>query len=173
MTRINIATETALTAEASTARAAETALVLTTLRFGWAGGPTSHLNVTGLGTFAGPGSDPLYAAGMLPGLVKVAPAGSIINTMGLTASNIPVNDSDVLDFGVTITVSDLTMTNVLVLHHGAFTNVMSATSFSTALDESTCTPSITGSDLSIASGNITSTAGGVFVVSYSFYVVWD
>lgn len=170
MTRLNIATEAYVDAETTRAGVAETALVLTTVDFSWSGGPQGT-RVTGLGTFAGPGLLLMAMVGTL-GLVKAAPVGEVLGGMTLILSNIPVNNSDVLDIGCTITVSNLAMTEVLELQ-GGHSNTVGLTSYSTGLNEGTLSPTITGSDLAIASGIVTSTAGGVFMVTYSFSVGWD
>lgn len=170
MTRLNIATEAYVDAETTRAGVAETALALTTVVFSWSGG-TLGTRVTGLGTFAGPGSHLLVMAGTL-GLVKVAPAGEVISTMALALTNIPGINSDVLDINTMISISNLTMTEVLVLQ-GGHSNTIGDTTFSLSLDEGNLSPTITGSDLAIASGAVTSTAGGVFVLSYNITVGWD
>lgn len=161
MTRVNLATQAGL--DAAT-------FVPTTVQLNWSNGPNGNRRITGTAVLSGSGSHPLYMAGMI-GLVPAAPASTVINNMTISVAPIPLS-SNVLDVGVLITVSDLTMTNVLTLTFDGHDTAQD-TSFGTSLDESTSTPDIGGADLSIAGGVVTSTAGGVFVVTYSLFVGWD
>jgi len=105
----------------------------------------------------------------VPHLILVAPGDPVVPAMSLYVASVPVSTSS-LDVGITLWVSDLTMTNQWTDSWGfVLAGADTSATFSPTESNWAGDPTVVGADLSMASGVITSVAGGVFVVGYTAF----
>lgn len=98
------------------------------------------------------------------------PAGTILDGVGAFLSGLPLVD-DGLDVDVEVIVSDLDGSNVLAAAGGVV--IPPQTDLGTFGTNDLGSGETTGDDLTLASGGITTAAGGVYVIVARLSIGWD